>query len=41
MHFALRPQKKILRNNLENVNLILGRVHEVDDLDYVNKKYNY
>ena len=34
---CFKAAKKNLRNNLENVNLILGRVHEVDDLDYVNK----
>jgi hypothetical protein len=34
---CFKAAKKNLRNNLENVNLILGRVYEVDDLDYVNK----
>ncbi len=34
---CFKAARKNLRNNLEDVNLILGRVHEVDDLDYVNK----
>ena len=34
---CFKAAKKNLKNNLEYVNLILGRVHEVDDLDYVNK----
>ena len=34
---CFKAAKKNLKNNLEDVNLILGRVHEVDDLDYVNK----
>ena len=33
---CFKAAKKNLQNNLEKVNLILGRVHDLDDLDYVN-----
>ena len=34
---CFKAAKKNLKNDLEYVNLILGRVHEIDDLNYVNK----
>ena len=34
---CFKAAKKNLRNNLEKVNLILGRVHDLDDLHYVDK----
>ena len=34
---CFKAAKKNLKNHLENVNLILGRVHDIDDLNYVNK----
>jgi len=34
---CFKAAKKNLKNNLDNVNLILGRVYELDDLDYVDK----
>ena len=33
-----KAAKKNLKNDLKYVNLILGRVHEIDDLNYVNKE---
>ena len=33
--------KKNLKNNLEDVNLVLGRVHEIDHLNYVSKDTIY
>ena len=38
---CFKAAKKNLKNNLEKVNLILGRVHELDDLHYVNKSVIY
>lgn len=34
---CFKAAKKNLQNNLEKVNLILGRVHDLEDLNYVNK----
>jgi len=34
---CFKAAKKNLKKDIENVNLILGRVHEIDDLSYVNK----
>ena len=34
---CFKAAKKNLKDDLEYVNLILGRVHEIDDLNYVNK----
>ncbi len=34
---CFKAAKRNLKNDLEYVNLILGRVHEIDDLNYVNK----
>ena len=34
---CFKAAKRNLKNELEYVNLILGRVHEIDDLNYVNK----
>ena len=35
---CFKAAKKNLKNDLKYVNLILGRVHEIDDLNYVNKE---
>jgi hypothetical protein len=34
---CFKAAKKNLKNDLGKVNLILGRVHDIDDLNYVNK----
>ena len=34
---CFKAAKKNLKNNLDNVNLILGRVHDIDSLNYVDK----
>jgi len=34
---CFKAAKKNLKNNLEDVNLILGRVHDIDSLNYVDK----
>ena len=38
---CFKSAKKNLKNFLEDFNLILGRVHEVNDLNYVNKEIIY
>ena len=40
---CFKAAKKNLQKDIEYVNLILGRVHEIDDLSYVNKEiiFNY
>ena len=34
---CFKAAKKNLKNNLDDVNLILGRVHDIDGLNYVDK----